>query len=64
MRSPKNNEKEMLKCLNDLTRAVDRICYLMETPRPNHGGVIGQIKGDVAVLREKLGRLNIRIGRL
>ena len=62
MRSPKNNEKDMLKCLHDLTRAVDRICYLIETPRPDHGGVIGQIKGDVAALREKISRLDIRIG--
>lgn len=64
MRSPKNNEKEMLKCLHDLTRAVDRICYLIETPRANHAAVIGQIKGDVATIREKLGRLDIRIGKL
>ena len=64
MRSPKNNEREMLKCLHDLTRAVDRICHLVETRRGNHAAVIGQIKGDVAAVKEKLGRLDIRVGKL
>ena len=64
MRSSKNNEREMLKCLHDLTRAVDRICYLVETGRADHAAVIGQIKGDVAAVREKLGRLDIRVGKL
>jgi hypothetical protein len=69
MRSSKNNERELLKCLHELTQAVDRISYLIEDlhkekkHKDNHEHVIGQIRGNVAALREKFSRLDIRIGR-
>jgi hypothetical protein len=62
MRSLKNNERDILKCLHELTRAVAEISYFLEKGE-HKDDVIKRINGQVGSLRERLGRLDIRIGR-
>lgn len=64
MRSSRSNEKEILKCLHELTRSVERINTLIEKNMANKVNVVNQIKGDIASLKDKLNRLDIRIGNV
>ncbi len=62
MRSSKNNEKDLLKCLHELSHAVGQISYFLDKNK-DKGDVIKRINGDLASINERLGRLDIRIGR-
>jgi len=62
MRSPKNNEKDLLKCLHELSYAVGQLSYFLEKGEYK-ADVIKRINGNLASVNERLGRLDVRIGR-
>ena len=63
MRSTKNNEKELLKCLHELSYAIGQISYFLKENK-DKDGVINRINGNLASVNERLSRLDVRIGRL
>ena len=62
MRSTKANERDFLKCLHELSRAVEQISYFLEEGE-DKDDVIERINSNLASLNERLSRLDIRIGR-
>lgn len=62
MRSPKNNEKDLLKCLHELSYTVGQLTYFLEKGE-HKADVINRIKANLAAVNERLGRLDVRIGR-
>ena len=63
MRSSKNNERELLKCLHELSHAVGQISYWLEENK-DKDDVIKRINRDLSSINERLGRLDVRIGRI
>ena len=63
MRSSKNNEKEILKCLHEISHALGQISFFLATNQDKNN-VINRINGDLASINERLGRLDVRIGRI
>lgn len=62
MRSTKTNERDFLKCLHELSRAVGQISYFLEEEE-DKDDVIERVNRNLASLNERLSRLDIRIGR-